>query len=393
MKCRICGESDLSPVLSLGNVPLSNAFLKERNGHEERFPLDVVFCPGCSLVQITETVPPEKLFSHYLYFSSISQTMVQHAKELADELIDQRKLTEKSMVVELASNDGYLLQHFQKRGIPVLGIDPAENVCQVANARGIPTKCAFFGEKLADEIEPADVVLGLNVLGHVADITGFVRGVRKILKPDGVAVFEVPYVRDMVDEVAFDTIYHEHLCYFSLSSLINLCDGSNLQLFHAERQDIHGGSLRIYVQHPREHFNRRLNRMVKIEKALGVDRLEYYRYFANRVKDLGVLLRTLLKGLREQGQQVVGYGAAAKGTMLLNYIGEPSQALNYVVDATPAKQGLLIPGVHIPIVPPERIGDPDYILMLAWNFKSEIERKHPEFKGRWILPVPAPRVE
>lgn len=392
MKCRLCGETDLQPVLSLGNVPLPNALLADPNEKEERYPLDLVFCPVCALVQITETVDPKKLFSHYLYFSSVSKTMLEHSKEMVTSLIASERLGTDSLVVELASNDGYLLQYFDQASIKVLGVDPAENVARVANSRGIPTICDFFGEGMASQVPHADVVIANNVLGHVADLNGFVRGIRQILKPEGVAVIEVPYVRDMIDRLEFDTIYHEHLYYYSLTALVNLFKWNRLQVQRVERQDIHGGSLRIYVRHPKEHSDRELIKFLEIENALGVGRMEYYRRFGDQVRDLTNSIRTFLVRLKARDNKIVGYGAAAKGTMLLNHLGIGRNLLDHVVDATPAKQGLYLPGVHVPIVAPEQLGDPDYILVLAWNFANEIMGKHTEHAGKFILPIPSIRV-
>lgn len=379
-------------VLSLGMVPLANAFLSSPDELEERFPLELVFCPECSLVQITETVSPGVLFSQYNYFSSVSKTMLAHAQDLVGKLIEGQHLNKESHVIELGSNDGYLLRHFQQAGIPnVLGIDPAQNVAEVARASGIPTLCEFFGEALTEKIEPADVVIALNVLGHVPDLTGFVRGICKILKPDGVAIIEVPYARDMVDLCELDTIYHEHHSYFSLTSLVNLFRWNKLQVQRVERIDIHGGSLRLWVGHPRENYSRPTLKILKREMVLGIDRIEYYRHFASRVQELGYSLKHLLRGFKAQGKQIIAYGAAAKGTMLLNYLGVGTETIDYVVDATPSKIGKYVPGVRVPIVSPDQIGNPDFILLTAWNFSDEIIQKHPGFKGRWIIPIPRPR--
>lgn len=384
-KCRACGQQNLQSVLDLGNVPLSNAFLDAPDAPEERYPLELAFCPHCALVQITETIAPEKLFSQYLYFSSVSQTMLQHAEQLANDLISERGLTKDSLVMELASNDGYLLQYFKKAGIPVLGIDPAQNIAAQANAAGIPTICEFFGEQLALMLPKADVVIANNVLGHVADLNGFVLGIKRVLKPNGAVVIEVPYVRDMIWYQEFDTIYFEHLSYFSVTSLVNLFRDNGLQLVDVRRVWIHGGSLQLLVTHVNPFVEcKNVVRMLTEEREMGVDRMDYYRDFAAKVQSAIAFNPKWLRQFKKEGKKIIGYGAAAKGVMFLNVMGLGTETIDYVVDATPAKQGKYMPGVHIPIVPPEQIGDPDYILILAWNWEKEIKAKHPEFKGRWI---------
>lgn len=392
-RCRACGHQNLQSILNLGNVPLSNAFLNSPNDPEERYPLELAFCPHCALVQITETIAPEKLFGEYLYFSSVSQTMLEHARDMANTLIVERKLDSNSFVLELASNDGYLLQYFKQAGIPVFGIDPAQNIARIANEREIPTMCAFFDEDLARTLPKADVVIANNVLGHVPDLNGFVSGIKHVLKPDGVAVIEVPYVREMIERCEVDTIYHEHASYFSLTALQSLFSHNGLTLRHAEQMDIHGGSLRLYVTHlyafPIDQATRH---MLEAEKELGIDRMDYYRAFAGQVERVKNQLWGLLAKLRLEDKRIVGYGAAAKGTMLLNLLGLTTGTIDYVIDATPAKQGKFMPGSRVPIVAPEQLGNPDYILILAWNWAHEIIGKHKDFKGKWIIPLPTPLV-
>jgi SAM-dependent methyltransferase len=372
-------------------MPLANEFLSRPEEKEDRFDLDVAFCPVCSLVQITEQIPPERLFRKYFYFSSISSGMVAHAKELADSLIESRGLGPDSFVIEVASNDGYLLQNFQQRGIPCLGIDPAVNVAEKAREKGIETITDFFGEKLAEQLPQADVIIALNVLGHVPDPQDFMRGVRRVLKPGGVCVIEVPSARDMVDQTAFDTVYFEHLNYWALNSLFWLCKVSGMTLNRVEKIGIHGGGYRLYIEHIKpSHFDRKSNDLLGIETALGVNTIGYYQCFSNRVKDTTRSLQVLLSGLRHQGKSVVAYGAAAKGTMLLNYVG--THGIKYVVDSTPAKIGKYLAGVHLPVVAPTELGSPDFVLLTAWNWASEIMKQHPGFEGRWILPIPNPRL-
>lgn len=393
MRCRLCGEKDLSLVIDLGNVPLANNFLDSPNSPEELFPLKMVFCPKCSLCQLTEVVPAEKLFRQYNYYSSVSAGMVQHAKGLVDSLVKERHLDSNSQVIEIASNDAYLLQHFLPYGVKVLGIDPAFNMAQIAIKKGVPTLTEFFDDKMAEKLPKADVVIALNVLGHVQDPVAFMVGVNKVLKPNGIAVFEMPSIRETVDLVQPDQVYHEHLSYWGLASLKNLCKWGMLTIARVERIPIHGGSYRLYVTHNPVEYDRETNRMFEIEAALGVDRMEYYRLFSNRVRDSIGLLRQLLLGFKEQGKKIIAYGAAAKGTQLLNYLDVGAETIDYVVDSTPAKIGRYMPGSHVPVVSPDDIGEFDYCLHTARNWKYEIERKHPGFSGRWITPLPYPTIE
>jgi SAM-dependent methyltransferase len=402
-RCRSCAHSQLETVLDLGLSPLANRLLtaSDLDAAEERFPLETVFCERCALVQITVTVPPEILFRHYRYFSSVSETLVGHARDLVDRVLTSRALDSESLVVEIASNDGYLLQHYVKKGIPVLGVDPAENIAEVARGRGIPTRAEFFSStfarQLASEGKTADVVHANNVLAHVADTNGFVEGLRAVLKPTGVAVIEVPYVRDLIEKCEFDTIYHEHLCYFSVSSLQSLFLRHGLDLVAAERVPIHGGSLRVWIAH-QEHAQVApgVGELLEQEHGGGVDQYRFYQDFGQRVQRLRTVVRSLLAQLHADGRRLWGYGAAAKATVLLNYFDIGPDLLECVADLSPHKQGCLIPGVRIPIVSPDRLSeDPDYLLLLAWNFADEIMRQQSAYRargGKFIVPVPEVRV-
>jgi SAM-dependent methyltransferase len=382
-------------------MPLANAYLtrEELARVEARYPLDLVFCPSCSLVQITETVPPEVLFREYLYFSSYSDTAVRNAEEIVLRLIASRNLNANSLAGEIASNDGYLLQFYKRAGIPVLGIEPAANIAQVAvQQRGIRTLCEFFGADLAQRLraqgEAVDVLHGNNVLAHVADLNGVVRGIRLLLKDSGIAVIEVPYVKEMIDRCAFDTIYQEHLCYFSLTALDQLFHRHDLVIEDVERLPIHGGSLRLFVV-PRHGPGSRptVEALLAEESKWGVDRIDFYRDFAQRVDRFKANLLEVLARAKREGKRVVAYGAAAKGTILLNHCGVGPETLEFVADRSPFKQGRYMPGVRVLIQPPEKILEtlPDYVLLLAWNITSEVLEQQAEYRrrgGKFIIPGP-----
>jgi SAM-dependent methyltransferase len=402
--CHSCGQTGLITFLSLGNTPLANSLpsKEQLDQPEEIFPLDVALCPGCSLVQITEIVPPEKLFRDYLYFSSFSDTVLQNARDVVERLIPQRHLSSKSLVVELASNDGYLLQYYHQYGIPVLGIEPAVNIARVAVEHGIPTLPEFFSEEVALKLQKegkcADIIHANNVLAHVANLNSFVAGIEHLLKDNGIAVIESPYVKDLIDRVEFDTIYHEHLCYYSLTSLDHLFSRHGLVIADVERIPIHGGTLRVFVG--KRSFatpSRAVLDLLTEETNWGVDRIDFYQGFGQKVKGLKIQLVTLLKDLKSRGKRIAAYGAAAKGCTLLNYFGIGEDTIEYVVDRSTYKQGRYMPGIHLPILPPAKLleDQPDYVVLFSWNFTEEIMLQQAEYRlrgGKFIIPVPSVKI-
>jgi SAM-dependent methyltransferase len=371
---------------------------------ELRYPLDLVFCPDCTLVQITETVPPEQLFSDYLYFSSFSDTMLAHARELTARFTKSARLGPGSLAMEIASNDGYLLQYYKEVGVPVLGIEPAQNVAKVAvEKRGIPTVVEFFGSavgrRLAAEGKRADVLHANNVLAHVADLNGFVAGIREVLADEGIAALEFPYLGDMIDRCEFDTIYHEHLCYYSLHALSNLFAKHGLKLIDVDRVAIHGGSLLMQAARAESAHVAApsVALLLDEEKRRGMTTIDFYRGFARRVLELKGELRVLLDRLKAEGKRIAAYGAAAKGSTLLNVFGIGRETLEFVADRSTYKQGRYMPGVRVPIVAPEELvrAMPDYTVLLTWNFADEILDQQKEYRrlgGKFIVPIPDVRV-
>jgi SAM-dependent methyltransferase len=396
--CRSCGSKSLDAVLDLGSTPLANELREDPTQKQIEYPLAVVLCRACTLVQNSHRVPGEILFGQsYPYFSSVSTAYLDHARQNALELIEARELGSDSLVIEVASNDGYLLKNFVERGIPVLGIDPAEGPAAMARESGIATRVEYFGVEVAQRIRDeglrADVILGNNVMAHVDDINDLVAGVALLLRDDGVAVFEAPYLVDLVQRCAFDTIYHEHNCYFSLTALQHLFTRHGLQLLDLRRLDVHGGSLRIYAGSSGEP-SPAVKECLAQEEALGLAELGYYESFGERVDGILGSLRTMLAELRAEGKQVAAYGAAAKGAVITSVAGLDESDISYVVDRNPHKQGRYMPGSQIAIVSPARLESepPDYLLLFAWNLAQEIRSQLTGFHGRYIVPIPEPRV-
>jgi C-methyltransferase-like protein/putative zinc binding protein/methyltransferase family protein len=399
--CRFCGAPLALTVVDLGMSPLCESFLRadQIRQMEPFYPLHVFACEQCYLVQLESFVPPDEIFTEYAYYSAYSSSWVEHARRYVEMIRERLALGPDDLVVELASNDGYLLQHFVGTGIPILGVDPAANVAQAAESRGVPTHVAFFGREsaalLAAEGRLASLIIGNNVLAQVPDLNDFLAGVKTILREDGTATFEFPHLLRLVDGLQYDTIYHEHFSYFSIGTIGEILRAHGLEAYDVEELTTHGGSLRVYAQHaggPRE-VAAALPALVARELAEGLRSPERYAQFAEGVKESKRALLELLIGLRREGKQIVGYGAPGKGNTLLNYCGIRTDLLDYTVDRNPYKHGLFTPGTHIPILPPETIQEtkPDYVVVLPWNLIDEIAGQLSyvaEWGGRLVVPIP-----
>ena len=398
--CRFCGGR-LHDFVDLGMSPLCESFLapKQLNEMEPFYPLNVRVCGSCFLAQVEQYVAPEHIFRDYAYFSSYAQSWVEHARRYAAMAIERFALGAGSRIIELASNDGYLLQFFLARGFEVLGVDPAENVAKAAKARGVKTLTRFFGRELAAELvcdgASADLVIGNNVLAQVPDINDFVAGIAAVLKPKGHLTLEFPHLLKLMQENQFDTIYHEHFSYFSLMAAERILATHGLRLFDVEELWTHGGSLRLFACHERapDPTSPRVAEIIARERAAGLGELAAYAAFSERVKETKRKLLDFLIAAKRCGKTVVGYGAPGKGNTLLNYCGVRTDFLDYTVDRNPYKHGKFLPGTHIPVLPPERIGEtrPDYLLILPWNFKDEIMEQMAfirDWGGKFVVPIP-----
>ena len=388
--------------VDLGMSPLCESYLtsEQLNQMEPFYPLHVYVCEKCFLAQLEEYVKPEDIFTEYAYFSSYSDTWLEHVRNYTDLMVERFKLGKQRQVVEIASNDGYLLQYFVQKGIPALGVEPAKNVAKVAIQKGIPTITEFFGvslaKRMAEDGTKADLLLGNNVLAQVPDLNDFVKGMKILLKPAGIVTLEFPHLMKLIEENQFDTIYHEHFSYFSFISVESILAFHGLKIFDVEELPTHGGSLRIYACHDDDNQKASGERVVELrnrELTKGFKKLNYYSLFGEQVKKTKLKLLKFLIQAKEGGKSIVGYGAPGKGNTLLNYCGIRTDFLDYTVDRNPYKHGKFTPGTHIPIFPPDRIREtrPDYLFILPWNFKDEIMRQMSfirEWGGQFIVPIP-----
>ncbi len=400
--CRFCAAPLVFTMVDLGKSPLCQTILtaEQLNEMEPFYPLHVYVCSECALVQLEEYVSPSSIFGHYAYFSSYSDSWLEHVRRYADDMTARFGLDEDSQVVELASNDGYLLQYFLAKGIPALGIEPAANVAAVAEERGVSTIVEFFGEalaaRLAAEGTRADLLCGKNVLAQVPDLNGFVAGMKILLAEDGVFTVEFPHLFQLIEHNQFDTIYHEHFSYFSFTAAVRIFAGHGLELWDVDELPTHGGSLRIYGKHAGSALHPvtdRVREMLDREQRLGVDDLATYGTFGAQVEATKRKLLRFLIDARDAGKTVVGYGAPGKGNTLLNYCGIRTDLLEYTVDRSPAKYGKYLPGTHIPVYQPGRIMEtkPDYVLILPWNLRDEISHQMAAiggWGGRFVVPIP-----
>jgi len=400
--CRFCKSELRHTFVDLGMSPLCESYLslEQLNQMEPFYPLHVFVCEECLLVQLEEFVSPDSIFTEYAYFSSYSDSWLEHCRRYTEQMLDRFRLDGGSLVVELASNDGYLLQYFVQQNIPVLGIEPAANVAKVAEEKRVPTLVRFFGKQLAAglaaEGKQADLLVGNNVLAQVPDLCDFVSGMKILLKPQGVLTLEFPHLLRLMEENQFDTIYHEHFSYFSLLTAQKILGAYGLMVFDVEELRTHGGSLRIFGRHSEDDSKPVRSRVVELsarEEAAGLKRLDSYCSFAENVKKTKRQLLECLIGAKQARKSIVGYGAPGKGNTLLNYCGVGRDFIDYTVDRNPFKHGRFTPGTHIPIFPPERIFEtrPDYVLILPWNLKNEIMQQIArirEWGGKFIVPIP-----
>lgn len=402
--CRVCDTDMGEPFLSLGNSPLSNAYLSKDDLHkmEPYYPLDIYVCEKCLLVQLEEFETAKNIFSSdYAYFSSYSESWLQHCKNYTEMMINHFGFDKNSFVIEIASNDGYLLQYFRQHGVPVLGIEPASNTAEVAIKKGIPTDITFFNVQYAKKMrKTADLIIGNNVLAHNPNLNDFVEGLKLALQSDGVITMEFPHLLKLIEGNQFDTIYHEHFSYFSFYTVQKLFASHDLEIFDVEEIPTHGGSLRIYGRHKDDRSKKITNNvrdLLKKEETAGIFDLNTYYNFSEKVKLTKRKLLQFLIQAKNNGKKIVGYGAPAKGNTLLNYCGIRTDFLDYTVDRSPHKQNKYLPGTHIPIKHPDNIKDdrPDYVLILPWNIKDEIMEQMSfvrEWGGKFIVPIPEIRI-
>ncbi len=402
--CRICDNADLKKVLSLGKTPLANNLISEKDiDKEELFPLELMYCNKCHLCQLSYVTPPEKLFKHYVYVTSTTDTFKQHFKRMTEKIIQQFSLNSSSLVVDIGSNDGLMLKYFKDHGVRVIGVEPAENIASLARNNGIDTISEFFNESVIHDIirikGKADIVTANNVFAHVGNIKELTNNVKLLLKPDGVFMIEVQYLVDTIQKLTFDNIYHEHLSYFNIHSLSEFFSRNEMEIFNVEHQDSHGGSIRVFIQkkgsgHP---LDISVKGALEYEKKAGIDKIETYEKFAEQVYAIKNKFQSFIKTLRANNKKIIGYGAPAKATTFLNFCGIDKNSIEYIIEDNTLKQGLIVPGVKIPIVGKEHAekNPPDYITILAWNFADEIMKKnaHQSQRGaHFIIPLPEPRI-
>jgi hypothetical protein len=400
--CRACNASDFHLILSLGKMPLANSFLKSTDEFpmEKSFPLDLYFCNNCSLVQLLDVIDPEVLFRNYIYVTGTSETMATHNREYAESVMKLVHPASGELVVEIASNDGSLLRCFQSYGVQTLGVEPAENISRLAQERGIETVNQFFSSecarKLVEDYGRARIVLGNNVLAHVDPIQDFLYGCYELLSDDGLLVMEFPYLRELLQNLEYDTIYHEHLCYFSITALMRLCEKVNLGIVRVDFVQVHGGSIRMHAARNTKHSEQAM-RLAEEEKELGMTAPERYRSFAKSVQQNRRELCEMLEGFQAANKRVAAYGAPAKGNTLLNYCNIGTDLVSYTVDKSPLKVGLYTPGMHLPVYGVDTLAkdQPDYVLLLAWNYAKEVLRNQKQYLdqgGHFLMPIPKPEV-
>lgn len=398
--CRICNSKELVDVLDLGKQPIPNGFLSEKDlkKKENKYPLAVVFCNNCSLMQLKYLVDPKVMFKNYLYIPSASKTRVEYFKKMAEQVIEVGELKEGDLVVDVGSNDGSLLICFRNLEMKILGIDPAENLATVAALNGVYTEVGYFDSKFAKKVvrkyQKAKAITATNVIAHIQNLHEVLKGGEELLSKDGIFVMHFPYSLDLLRDNLFDTIYHEHLSYFSIKSLLKLSQYSNLEIFDIKKSDLDGGSLRVFWKN--KDFDglkiakKAIDKLLSEEEKFGLHDMKAYKEFSDRVKKLRENSIKELREIKSKSKSIIGYGAAAKANVLLNYFGIDTKLVDYVVDSTPYKQGLYTPGTHIPIFPEDKIYEtnPEYILIFAWNFSKEIMEKNKEYRGKFVVLEP-----
>lgn len=403
-KCLLCSSTRVEQFLDLGDTALANKFLskQELSAPEPKYPLEVGFCHSCGHVQLTSLVPPKAMFDHYLYVSSASDTLKNHLWDLSDEIMKRYQIGASDLVIDIGCNDGTLLHGFKRHGVRTLGVDPAQNLAELASNNGIERYTALFTSETAKHILStwgnASIITATNTFPHIQDLQDFVQGIKIVLKPGGAFVIEMHYLLDLIEQVAFDTVYHEHVSYWALGPMMRLFEKNGMQIVDAQRLPLHHGQLRVFVRRAGEgRIASRVTEIREAELAAELDHFESYQRLAERVQTIKKDLHTTLTALRKEGNRVVGYGAPAKGNTLLGFLEIGPELIEYIADRSKLKQGLYTPGMHIPVVPPERLlmDQPDYVLLLAWNFVDEIIAQQAEYRrrgGKFIIPVPEVKV-